>query len=115
MFSVEYDSIARHLPILLFWRTPTIATHAKISTHATHAKILWTHATHAKISTHAIHVTHAKILWTHATHATHAKIWPTPLTYPRTHAIHATHEPTPPTQFSRLTMDDVLFFVRLDV
>ena len=44
--SVEYDSIARNLPILLFWPTPTIATHAKISTHATHAKILWTHATH---------------------------------------------------------------------
>ena len=46
------------------------AINAKISTHATHAKILWTHATHAKI------------LWTHVTHATHAKIWPTPPTLP---------------------------------
>ena len=38
----------------------THAIHTKISTHATHAKILWTHATHAKI------------LWTHGSHATHA-------------------------------------------
>ena len=53
------------------------AAHAKISTHGTHAKILWTHATHATL------VTHAKILWTHATHTTYAKIWPTPLTHPR--------------------------------
>ena len=59
------------------------ATHAKISTYVTHAKILWNHATHAKISTQAIHVTHAKILWTHATHATLAKIWPTLPTNPR--------------------------------
>ena len=35
----------------------THAIHTKISTHATHAKILWTHATHAKI------------LWTHGSHA----------------------------------------------
>ena len=64
----------RHLPILPIWPTPTIATHAKISTHAIYAKILWTHATHAT------HVTHAKILWTHATHTTHA---PTHPRYPR--------------------------------
>ena len=63
--------------MLLFWPTPTHSNHAKISTHATHAKFLWTHATHTKISTH---VTHAKILWTDAT-----------------------HEPTPSTRFSRLT------------
>ena len=37
----------------------------------THAVFL----THTKMSTHA---THAKILWIHATHATHAKIWPMP-------------------------------------
>ena len=39
--------------------------------------ILWTHATHAKISTnatHAVFLTHAKILQTHITHATHAKV-----------------------------------------
>ena len=30
--------------------------------------------------------THAKILWTHATHA---KIWPSSLTNPRTHVTHA--------------------------
>ena len=65
------------------------AAHAKISTHGTHAKILWTHATHATL------VTHAKILWTHATHTTYAKIWPTPLMHPRypahpgTQATHA--------------------------
>ena len=41
----------------------------------THAVFL----THAKMSTHA---THAKILWTHATHATHAKIWPVAATHP---------------------------------
>ena len=58
-------------------------THAKLSTHATQAKILWTHATHAKISIHATHVNYAKMLWTHAAHATHAKVLPTPPTHPR--------------------------------
>ena len=75
VFSIEYDSIARHFLV-----------HAN---HVTHTKIL-THANHAKISTHATHITQAKILWTHATHATHAKIWPMPPTHPRTHATHAT-------------------------
>ena len=63
-------------------------THTKISTHATHAKLLWTHPTQVKISTRA---THTKILGTHATHATNAKIWPKPPTNPRTHLS------TPPT------------------
>ena len=55
--------------------------------------ILWTQATHAKISTHvtyAIFFTHAKILQIQATHVTHAKVWPTPPTLPRSHATHAT-------------------------
>ena len=43
-------------------------THAKLSTHTTHAKILWTHATHV------IFLTHAKILQTHPTNATDAKV-----------------------------------------
>ena len=77
-------------------------THAKVSTHATHAKILWAHATDTKISTDATYVTHAKVLWTYNTHATHEKIWPTPPTHLRYYATHATHKPTPPTLFSRL-------------
>ena len=56
-------------PMLIFW---TQATHAKISTHATHA----------------IFLTHAKILQSHAIHATLAKVWPTP---PPTHATHTIH------------------------
>ena len=79
VFSIEYDSIARHFLI-----HANHVTHAKILTHT---KILWTHANDAKISTHATHITHAKILWTHATHA---KIWPMPPTHPRTHATHTT-------------------------
>ena len=79
---------------------------AKILTHATHFKILWTHATHATISTNATHETHAKSLWTHANPRHPRQI----LTYV------ATHEPTPPTPlpmlFSRLItiIDQQLYY-----
>ena len=75
---VVYDLIARHLNSCCFLAH---ATHAKISTHATHTNILWTHTTHAKISAHT------KILWIHTTHATHNLMHPQTCTTRATHAI----------------------------
>ena len=88
----DHGKISTQAKIL--WIQVTHATHAKISTYATHTKIFWAQATHPTYATHfkiSTHVTHTKIFQTHATYGTHTKIWPTPITSPRYQRANTTH------------------------